>query len=273
MSSALAYSGKKAILFSDFDGTITLRDSNDWMTDNIGFGAEKRRQLNIDILEGRVGFRDAFRDMLESVNANTTFEDAKARVTEAIALDGGFKPFLEWAKTVDMPIVIVSSGMVPVISSIFSNLVGKEEAAKIEIIANNATVLDDGHFKVEFKHPDSHYGHDKSKALRPYAELPADQKPIIFFCGDGVSDMSAAGESDVLFVKINPHSSNDLAEHCAKENIPYLPFLDFTQVQELVSKVLSGEISVADINANKIRVEAVDTELKRLGKSLPAPKA
>lgn len=47
----------------------------------------------------------------------------------------------------------------------------------------------------------SHFGHDKSLTLRPYAQLPADKRPTMFYAGDGVSDMSAARETDLLFAK------------------------------------------------------------------------
>jgi len=47
------------------------------MTDNLGFGKEKRRQGNLDILSGKVTFRDAFREMLESVAEKHTFEECK----------------------------------------------------------------------------------------------------------------------------------------------------------------------------------------------------
>jgi 2-hydroxy-3-keto-5-methylthiopentenyl-1-phosphate phosphatase len=72
----------KIIFFTDFDGTITLKDSNcnsttspsswlihwpanDFMTDNYGFGYEKRRQGNKEVLNG-LPFRDGFQQMLDS---------------------------------------------------------------------------------------------------------------------------------------------------------------------------------------------------------------
>lgn len=47
----------------------------------------------------------------------------------------------------------------------------------------------------------SGFGHDKSLTIRPYAQLPADQRPWMFYAGDGVSDLSAARETDLLFAK------------------------------------------------------------------------
>lgn len=47
----------------------------------------------------------------------------------------------------------------------------------------------------------SGFGHDKSLTIRPYGNLPADKRPTLFYAGDGVSDLSAARETDLLFAK------------------------------------------------------------------------
>lgn len=48
------------------------------MTDNLGFGREKRRSLNVEILNGTTTFRDAFRDMLKSVSdSGKTFQECQ----------------------------------------------------------------------------------------------------------------------------------------------------------------------------------------------------
>ena len=47
----------------------------------------------------------------------------------------------------------------------------------------------------------SHFGHDKSLEIRPYAKLPEEVRPTMFYAGDGVSDLSAAKETDLLFAK------------------------------------------------------------------------
>ncbi len=47
----------------------------------------------------------------------------------------------------------------------------------------------------------SGFGHDKSLEIRPYATLPAGERPVLFYAGDGVSDLSAAKETDLLFAK------------------------------------------------------------------------
>lgn len=47
----------------------------------------------------------------------------------------------------------------------------------------------------------SHFGHDKSLEIKPYAKLPDGERPVLLYAGDGVSDLSAAAETDLLFAK------------------------------------------------------------------------
>ena len=63
----------------------------------------------------------------------------------------------------------------------------KEEADTIPVIANGVKYHDpEGKsWEIVYRHPDSGFGHDKSKAITPYRDLPS--KPTLFFCGDGVS--------------------------------------------------------------------------------------
>lgn len=94
------------------DGTITDKDSNDFLTDKLGFGFEKRlvfdfsffcfpstfgrsaggnadyrsklknrRALNLEVLDGRISFRDSFRQMLESIKV--PFEECKEELMKS----------------------------------------------------------------------------------------------------------------------------------------------------------------------------------------------
>lgn len=48
------------------------------MTDVLGFGPDKRREVMGDIAKEKVHFRDGFRQMLESISARHTLEEGKA---------------------------------------------------------------------------------------------------------------------------------------------------------------------------------------------------
>lgn len=126
----------KFIFFTDFDGTITAQDSNDFMTDTLGFGADLRRQGNADVLNGRRHFRDAFRDMLDSIR-NTPFNECIDILRKNIDLDPGFKMFYEWAKENNVPIVVLSGGMEPVIRALLAHMLGQEAADEMQIVSND----------------------------------------------------------------------------------------------------------------------------------------
>jgi len=236
---------KKFVVLSDWDGTITNLDSNDYMTDNLGMGKDARRVISLEILAGRQTFRDGFREELESVTANGhSFEDCKKILRENIKLDPGFKDFYRWCKTNDIPVIIVSSGMTPIIRTVLSNLIGEEDAKEIEIISNDVTIHPDGKWEIKYRHPSSGFGHDKSQAILPYRELT--DPPITFFFGDGVSDMSAARHANVLFVKAK-EDENDLAAYCTKEGIKHIIFSDFSEALPIVESVVKGQKTIADI--------------------------
>ncbi|ORY35729.1 HAD-like domain-containing protein [Naematelia encephala] len=231
----------KFVVLSDWDGTITDRDSNDFVVDNLGFGYEKRRAMNLEVLQEKITFRDSFREMLQSVHH--PFEDCKKLLQQNIKLDPGFKEFYEWCKANNVPVIIVSSGMEPNIRAVLSTLLSPEEALKIEIIANDVKFTDPAHtgetWEIVYRHPESGFGHDKSKAILPYRDLPS--KPTLFFCGDGVSDMSAAKHADCLFTKLMANGDSDLMAYCKRQGIPHVPFTDFKQVLERVKQVVEGK--------------------------------
>ncbi|KAI6819024.1 hypothetical protein KC367_g3608 [Hortaea werneckii] len=232
----------KFIFFTDFDGTITLQDSNDYMTDTIGFGKEIREGLNRDILDGKITFRDAFRQMMDSVKK--PFPECVEYLVKNIKLDPHFNEYYQWALKNQIPTVIVSSGMQPIIRAVLKNLVG-DDADKLTIVCNEPEARpgkkfeEEGGWQIKY-HDDSGFGHDKSLTLRPYANLPADKRPTLFYAGDGVSDLSAARETDLLFAK----KGRDLIKYCAREEVPFTVFEDWSSILATVQDIVAGKKSV-----------------------------
>ncbi|KAI1815495.1 HAD-like domain-containing protein [Poronia punctata] len=233
----------KAIFFTDFDGTITLQDSNDWMTDNLGYGVERRREGNKDVLDHGRAFRDSFQEMLDSVT--TPFDKCIELLLQNIQLDPAFKEFASWCRANNVPIVVLSGGMEPVIRSLLAHLVGEEEAAVMQIVSNNVkarpgkSINEENGWDIEY-HDDSPFGHDKSLEIKPYAALP--DRPIMFYAGDGVSDLSAAKETDLLFAK----TGRDLVTYCEREKVPFTVFHDFSDIHKIVADVVEGKTTVQE---------------------------
>lgn len=124
----------KFVFFSDFDGTITQSDSNDYLTDNFGFGYALRRQANQDVLEGKCTFRESLQLMMDSIKM--PYDQCIKTLLGNIKLDPFFLDFYEYCSKENIPIVILSGGMEPIIRTLLVNLVG-EEAKNIQIVSNN----------------------------------------------------------------------------------------------------------------------------------------
>lgn len=217
-----------AIVFTDWDGTVTLQDSNDYLTENLGFGRPRRLEINDEILNGEKSFKDGFSEMLASIP--TPFPECIDYLKKHVQLDPGFKEFYHWCESRGIPVIVVSSGMTPIIEALLTLLVGAEATANIEIISNEVEVDETtGKWHIVYRDPDTGFGHDKSRSIREYLArngYSADNMPRLFYCGDGVSDLSAAKETDLLFAK----HGKDLITYCRREDIPYTEFNDFADI-------------------------------------------
>lgn len=239
----------KAVIFTDFDGTVTLQDSNDYLTDNYGFGKEARGKIFEGVLDGTTTFRDGFTRMIDSVK--TPMPESLDILKKNIELDPGFKETFEWAQANNVPIVVVSSGMAPIIKALLTKLLGADAVEKIDIVAN-AVDLDSNEKMTVVYRDESGHGHDKSRTIDIYkkefeAKQPAGEaRPTYFYCGDGISDLSAAKECDLLFAK----RGKDLVTFCKRQNVPFHEFDSFKDILANMQEVLAGTKTVTELMEN-----------------------
>lgn len=144
----------KYIFFTDWDGTVTLQDSNDYLTDTIGFGPALRKQGNQDVLDGRRDFRASFQEMMDSIA--TPYDQCIDLLLKNVQLDPRFREFYLWAKAHNVPIVVLSGGMEPIIRALLTHLLGAAEANDFQIVSNNVrarpgkSINDEGGWEIVF---------------------------------------------------------------------------------------------------------------------------
>ncbi|EEY17366.1 conserved hypothetical protein [Verticillium alfalfae VaMs.102] len=216
----------KIIFFTDFDGTISIKDSNDFMTEELGYGRELRLVENDHILYGRKTFREAFQGMMDSIKL--PFDQCIATLRANIKLDPGFRDFFHWCRANNVPIVILSGGMRPVIRSLLEMWLG-DEASYIQIVSNDVAPRG-----------------GQSMEIRKYSANP--DRPIMLYAGDGVSDLSAARETDLLFAK----AGKDLVTYCERESVPFVTFQDFTSIHKTVEAIEAGTLTHKDAALGRI---------------------
>jgi 2-hydroxy-3-keto-5-methylthiopentenyl-1-phosphate phosphatase len=66
---------------------------------------------------------------------------------------------------------------------------------------------------------------------------------ISVFCGDGVSDISAARKADILFAR----NGKDLVTYCERHQIPYFGFDSFKEIEEIVADLAEGRSKLEKI--------------------------
>lgn len=86
----------------------------------------------------------------------------------------------------------------------------------------------------------------------------------MFYAGDGVSDLSAAKETDLLFAKKGHGKSSfkqqekgadcatDLVSYCVRENVPFTVFEDWSSILAIVKEIVSGKKSVQQVSAEGV---------------------
>jgi 2,3-diketo-5-methylthio-1-phosphopentane phosphatase len=143
----------KFIFFTDFDGTITQRDSNDYLTDNLGYGEKLRKQGNKDVLDDKISFRVSFKGMMDSIKV--PYDQCIQILCENIKLDPYFKEFYDYARQENIPVVVLSGGMVPIIRALLVHLIGKD-AEDMQIVSNDVapregkSINDEGGWQIVF---------------------------------------------------------------------------------------------------------------------------
>ena len=92
--------------------------------------------------------------MLESIK--TPFPECIKFLVENIQLDPHFKEFFLWARANNIPVVVISGGMSPIVEAILNASLGPE-AKHIDIIANSVrarpgkTLDDEGGWEIVFR--------------------------------------------------------------------------------------------------------------------------
>jgi 2-hydroxy-3-keto-5-methylthiopentenyl-1-phosphate phosphatase len=225
--------------------------------DTYGCGPEHRKLLSGSIRSGKAPFREAQDKMWGSLNV--PFEVGFELMRTGLRADPGLLQFYEFCNSNSIPFNVMSSGMEPILRRVLELYVGKEEvcqeskirvlksltfsrkASRLQILANGLDVTSDGsQWKPVWRH-DSHLGHDKAISILEYRTEMATQSsdgsvPLIIFLGDGVSDLAAAQQADVLFAR----RGLQLEQYCIDNRIPYVPFDTFFDIQREVTRILDS---------------------------------
>src|SRR2546425_1052833 len=234
----------KAILFLDFDGTITRRDAVDAILETyadpewLAFEAEWRA--------GRMGSRDCLQSQMALVRATRKQLDA---LLDEIEIDKGLVVLLEMCAAYDIPAHIVSDGFDYCIRRILARASrrvpallrgGRVCAARLDLCGRL--------WRTEFPYFQQTCGHGCATCKPAVMRLLNSTNAPAIFVGDGLSDRYVVESADLVFAK------DQLADHCREHSIEHTSYGDLRDVAAHLDRWLAAGLFV--IGETKARVSA-----------------
>jgi 2,3-diketo-5-methylthio-1-phosphopentane phosphatase len=211
-----------ARIFVDFDGTITTHDVGNALFRTFGGAvcAEYIRQYH----EGAISAQECFR--AEAAAAGAVDKNAVRRFLAEQTIDGGFPAFVEYCRSQDFPLCVLSDGLDLYIAPLL------ERAGNVPFVSNRATIDPrDGTLRLEFPHANAEC--DRCACCKRNIMLtgtPDDD--VLVYIGEGYSDRCPAGYADVVFAK------DTLQTYCREQNISYHPYTTFDDVRRTLRSLV-----------------------------------
>jgi 2,3-diketo-5-methylthio-1-phosphopentane phosphatase len=229
---------RQILIFSDFDGTIFLQDTGHILFNTYGCGPAHRESLDAEIKTGQRSFQSVSEEMWGSLDV--PFDDGFKALEENLTIDPDFKAFQHFCGENGIPFNVISAGLTPVLRRVLDYFIGQDEAESIGIVANDADIDPEGHrWRPMWRHPSTENGHDKARSIQEYkSHTTLETKdgtttPLIVFIGDGISDLPAAREADILFAR----RGLALEQHCNEHGLEYFAYDTFADIQREITRL------------------------------------
>jgi 2,3-diketo-5-methylthio-1-phosphopentane phosphatase len=210
-------------IFSDFDGTITKKDTLIFLSTHLGGGPEMVQAIGRLIREGKITLRDGIAAEMRSIRA--PFGEAVRLLREQVEIDPEFPAFAKWCQDRGIPLTILSAGF----EEIIDLFIQPAEFPGIEIRANKLKPDEKKGWQCEFRDPGP-FGHDKAQVIRSARALGEH----VIFIGDGLSDRAPAEVANEVFAK------HTLFEYCEGQGIICREFQTFADVLREIPTMLDG---------------------------------
>jgi 2,3-diketo-5-methylthio-1-phosphopentane phosphatase len=220
---------KRPIIFSDFDGTFTARDVGNRIFTYFS-GGENRRLVD----EWKKGLMTSRECLLREASLTRVSKREFYRFLDDFELARGAKEFWEATRAQQIPFIILSDGL-----DLYIEYILAKNNLPIQFHANKASLVD-GRLKIEFPYGNNscpRCGSCKGERIKEtVAEIAENREGVeIIFIGDGLSDICALPESDVIFAR------GDLLNYCQVHDFKAIEYGDFFDILEWMKK--SGRVA------------------------------
>lgn len=203
-------------VYCDFDGTISTRDTTDFVLSRLASPAWT--DVEAAWIQGTISAAECMRRQIEMIRASHA---ALQATLEEVDLQAGFPQFVAWCEYNDVPLVILSDG----VDAFIRHILARYGFDRLPVIANRLVARDADTWSLE--HPrfqvDCCVGAGVCKCA---CIAQGGHQPTTVYIGDGRSDFCASARADIVFAK------SDLAAFRRAQALPFYPFDTFDDVVE-----------------------------------------
>lgn len=209
-------------IFVDFDGTVTKNDVGEAMFLKFG-NPERAREIIEDWINEKINAKMSWQLLCDTL---VKFDESRfSEFLDAMDIDNTFKEFVEYCKSNNFEIRILSDGL----SYYIDHILRREGLSDLELYSNRASIQN-GKLIPEFPHTDSECDRCANCKRNHILNFSADEEYSVYV-GDGWSDVCPAQYCDFIFAK------NSLLKYCESNRITYFPYGNFSDVIKKIDQL------------------------------------
>ena len=199
---------------TDFDDTAAVQNVAELLLHR--FGAETWTDVRQQFRDGRLTLKEYQEITFREIRADRAAMQHYVR--ERATLRSWFSELHQFCDSRGIPLAVVSQGLDFYISA----LLERDGFGHVPIYAVD-TSFRDGLISYHYNH--TYPGMESQGNSKAYVVEQFQQRGhFVVYAGDGVSDLEASRQADLVF------AHRTLARYCDKEGIPYTPFEDYKSV-------------------------------------------
>jgi 2-hydroxy-3-keto-5-methylthiopentenyl-1-phosphate phosphatase len=207
------------MVFTDFDGTIT--DTETLMGLMMELIPHKAQTLGEKLFNGKITLRQGVRELIESIESDKY--GFIVEYSKTCRIRQGFGELLDYLDSLGVPLVVVSGGLKVMVETVLGPLVSRCKdiwAVDLDIDGPFLKAISPLQSQTELV--------DKRRILSGYSC----KEPVVI--GDGITDIQMAKAASLVFAR------KRLGRHLDRENISYLLWRDFFDVQKALQERWGG---------------------------------
>jgi 2-hydroxy-3-keto-5-methylthiopentenyl-1-phosphate phosphatase len=225
-------------VYCDFDGTVTSIDCVDFLLNRLAL--PEWRLVEAMWEKGLITSRECMKRQIPLIQGGW---GAIRECLDEVEITPGFVEFSHWCRRQKIPLYIVSEGLDRVIHAVLERLdVQVDGVFSNRLEGQDELILT---FPFSPKNDVCNLGMCKCQVLeKPFASsqgIPG--QPYRIVIGDGASDYCWAAQADLLFAQ------KKLKTFCEQLQVPFIPFQDFSDIQNHLQELLQRNLLGAAVPA------------------------